>query len=458
MRKIAFVFSASEYIPSSVSSSRDNLPGVKNDVVAISKRLKQIGFDVKVKENATKNEYSNTISSEIHNLPNDAVSIVYFSGHGGHCDGENYIFPSDFGLLFDKTNSIEDAFINVKDLISLFKDKGRLIIILDSCRKPICTSKPYYSEMASGRDVYIAYGTMFEDSSIATSNLSWFTKAICDEILTPNISVDTLFTLVRNNIFRNHKIQIPASVNGLTDEVMLHTELEYDFEDKKVYDFIQKYGDEYTDKYGYFHGDDLIFIDASQYFNIGLLDAIYMFKKVDDKIYKDKGVPVPELSESEAKIVRLLSFTQGDKYFKCDPLTHTWYYNGRQIRMGEIPPLPPSMQRKLPEKGMELDVSFDVNIEDDGSVSINTNLPENSELFIDINGMGSIKVKVENGRIYIDQIKPIEKIEINESCVFNSDPSAKSLLGDKCCNLIGDYVKYHPIFGNQILFIWNKNI
>ena len=40
---------------------------------------------------------------------------------------------------------------------------------------------------------------------------------------------------------RNHEIQIPASVNGLTDEVMLHTELEYDFEDKKVYDFIQKY-------------------------------------------------------------------------------------------------------------------------------------------------------------------------------------------------------------------------
>ena len=116
------------------------------------------------------------------------------------------------------------------------------------------------------------------------------------------------------------------------------------------------------------------------------------------------------------------------------------------------------MQRKLPEKGMELNVSFDINLESDGSVSIKTNLPENSELFIDVNGMSDIKYKVENGEIDIDEIKPVEKIRINGSSVFYNDPAAKSILGDKCCNLIGDYVKYHPIYGNQIYFIWNNNI
>lgn len=43
---------------------------------------------------------------------------------------------------------------------------------------------------------------------------------------------------------------------------------------------------------------NLIFIDAAQYFDIGLLDAIWKFRKVDNKIYKDKGVNVPELPEA----------------------------------------------------------------------------------------------------------------------------------------------------------------
>lgn len=106
------------------------------------------------------------------------------------------------------------------------------------------------------------------------------------EILAPNIDVDTLFTRVRQNIFTKHYIQIPPSVNALLDKVILHSELSYDDTDKQVYDFIQRYGDEYTDKYGYFQGDDLIFIDAAQYFDIGLLDAIWKFRKVTINIIK----------------------------------------------------------------------------------------------------------------------------------------------------------------------------
>ena len=89
----------------------------------------------------------------------------------------------------------------------------------------------------------------------------------------------------------------------------MREKLSYDDTDKQVYDFIQRYGDEYTDKYGYFQGDDLIFIDAAQYFDIGLLDAIWKFRKVDNKIYKDKGVNVPELPEAETKLVSFLGFT-----------------------------------------------------------------------------------------------------------------------------------------------------
>ena len=453
MQKKAVLFSAGEYLDSKVYPKPNcDLSGVKYDIVAIEKRLKQIGFDVTKKENANKAEYAPALQQCVDGSPSDAIHIVYFSGHGGHYNGKNYIYPSDFTTRYDVSNDIDKSSINIEDIISIFKGKGKLVLILDACRDDFGTSKVYFSEMTSAENVYIAYGTMFQDTSKGVDNgLSWFTEAICDEILTPDIDVDTLFTQVRQNIFSKHYIQIPPSVNALLDEVILHSDVSYDDKDRQVYDFVQRYGDEYTDKYGYFHGDDLIFIDAAQYFNIGLLDAIWMFKKADNKIYKDKGVKVPELSEAETKLVSFLDFTISKKFFSFDE-SHTWYYNGRQIRMGEIPPLPPSMQQKLPEQGKNLEVKFNT-IKKDGIITVTTNLPENCEIFVWNNKtLSSQKLLVSGGKIMIYDASEITKIEIN-SGVFSADSEAEKIIGDKCRNLTGKFVTYHPIYGNRLRYI-----
>jgi len=450
MKKQAVLFSAGEYLDSKEYPKPSlDLTGVKYDTVAIEKRLKQIGFDIIKKENVSKAEYIPILKKYTENSESDAIFIVYFSGHGGHCNGENYIYPSNFTTLWDATNNLDDASINIKDIISVFKGKGRLILILDACRKDFGISRGYFSEMTSAENVYIAYGTMFQDSSIGIDNgISWFTEAVCDEILEPNIDVDTLFTRVRQNIFTKHYIQIPLSVNALLDKVILHSEVNYDDTDKQVYDFVQKHGDEYTDKYGYFHGDDLIFIDAAQYFNIGLLDAIWKFGKVNNKIYKEKGVKIPELPEAETKLVSFLGFTRSKKFFSFDE-SHTWYYNGRQIRMGEIPLLPQSMQQKMPEQDKDFLVEFTANKED-GNIVITTNLPEQCEIFVWNNqSRFSQKLLVSNGKIVISDASEITKVIIDTG-VFSSDKEVQKIIGDKCRNLIGEFVKYHPIYGNHL--------
>lgn len=451
MKKSAVLFSAGEYLDSKIFPKPScDLSGVKYDIVAIEKRLKQIGFNVIKKENINKSEYIPTLRQCADKSPSDAIHIVYFSGHGGHSNGKNYIYPSDFTAEYDATNDITMASVNIEDIVSVFKGKGRLILILDACRKDFGLSRGYFSEMTSAENVYIAYGTMFQDESQGVNNgLSWFTEAICDEILTPNIDVDTLFTRVRQNIFNKHYIQIPQSMNALLDKVVLHTELNYDDTDKQVYDFIRQYEDEYTDKYGYFHGDDLIFIDAAQYFSIGLLDAIWKFKKVDKKLYKDKGVTVPELSEDEEKLISFLNFTRSKKFFSCNEISHTWYYNGRQIRMGEIPPLPQSMQPKLPEQGKEFYVELNAKKEN-GSIVIETNLPEQCEVLIKHNKIKfSKKFKVSEGKIVIGEEDGISRIEIDSS-VFTADVSLQEKIGEGCRNLVGKYIKYNPRFGNHI--------
>ncbi len=448
MEKQAFLFSAGEYLVSKTLSI-NNLSGVRYDILAIEKRLLQIGFDVVKKENANKSEYIPALEQAVEKLPSDAISIVYFSGHGGHFNGKNYIYPSDFGAQYDVSNTIGDASVDIKDIINVFKNKGRLILILDSCRCDIGLSKGYYSEMTSSENVYIAYGTMFQDKSKGFQNaLSWFTEAICDEILTPNIDVDTLFTQVRQNIFAKYYIQIPPSINALLDKVVLHSELCYDDVDKQVYDFIEKYGDEYTDKYGYFSGEYLIFIDAAQYFSIGLLDAYWHYAKVQNKLAVEKGIKIPILSEAEQKIVSFLGFNKGSKYFYHD-ISYTWYYNGRQIRMGEIPPLPPGMQQKLPEQGKEIFVEFRA-IKEDDSIIITTNLPEQCEILVwNDKTKFAQKLLISNGKIVIADAHDINKVII-DSGVFSPDRVIQQVIGDKCRNLAGDFVRYNPIYGNQL--------
>lgn len=231
-------------------------------------------------ENIKKDEYIPLLQQMVSVCPNDAVHIVYFSGHGGHSNGENYLYPSDFGELYDNSHKLDTSSINLQDIIAVYKGKCRLILILDACRTDFGISKGHFSEMTCGENVYIAYGASFENPSTGINkSLSWFTEALCDEVLAPNIDVDELFTRVRQNVFIKHSVQLPSSVNTLLDKVVLRQDRAYDGSDKDVYDFVQKYGDDYTDKYGYFHGDDLIFIDAAKYFDIGLLDAIWNFKK-----------------------------------------------------------------------------------------------------------------------------------------------------------------------------------
>lgn len=452
MKKTAVIFSAGEYFDSPTFPKPSiDLLGVKYDVVAMQKRLTQIGFDITIKENAMQNEYIPLLRQCAHGSPSDAIHIVYFSGHGGHYEGINYIYPSDFTSLYETNKNVNDAAINLEDIIDVYRGKGRLILIIDSCRKEFSFSKNYFSEMTSAENVYIAYATLFNDESIGNDNgISWFTEAICNEILTPNIDVDTLFTRIRQDIVNKHSVQIPSSVNTLLSEVVLHSELDYNDIDKKVYDFIKKHGDDYTDKYGYWHGDDLVFIDAAQYFDIGLLDALWSFRKVDNKIYRDKGINVPELTEDEYKTVALHGLFRGKKYFECDE-NHVWYYDGRQIRMGEIPPLPASMRHKAPEPGKKFSINIDIKRENE-HIIIETNLPQHCELFIKINDMQvSKKYNVNDGKIILDEAISIHKIKIN-SKIFTSDPQTQLILGEKCRNLTGEHITYEPIYGNFIKY------
>ncbi len=75
----------------------------------------------------------------------------------------------------------------------------------------------------------------------------------------------------------NIKFKFQPVLMPFSNKIILHKQLSYTNFDEEVYKFVKKYADDYNNKYGYFHGDDLIFIDAAQYFNISFLDAVWKF-------------------------------------------------------------------------------------------------------------------------------------------------------------------------------------
>ena len=127
MKKRAFLFSAETYQASKSLIVKD-LPGCEYDILAMQKRLLQIGFDVKSVRNATKDDYFSTLQDVAKGTPNDAIQIVYFTGHGGHYKGVNYILPVDSGTRLDASGDIKQSAIDINgwfhtgDLAKIDKD------------------------------------------------------------------------------------------------------------------------------------------------------------------------------------------------------------------------------------------------------------------------------------------------------------------------------------------------
>lgn len=465
MKRQAFLFSAGEYYPSAILPSKvTNLSSPQYDIRAMEKRFKQIGFSVVMKENACRQDYTSILNSHIGNSPKDSIYIVYYSGHGCHSDGCNYILPVDYWQLFEQNGSVSESAIDICGIIELFKDKGRLILILDACRSENQSLNEYFSEMTTGEDVYIAYATQFGDiANGRKEGLSYFTEALCEEILTPNIDVDSMFVSVRQKLLSKHGKQISTSVNCLVNKVILNPHYLYEDMDKRVYDFIERYGEQYNEEYGVWAGEYYVFIDAAQFFDIPLLDVYWMYTKVQVNLALSKGIKMPMLTEAEQKLIDLHHLEMGG--FKQDN-THTWSYRNRKVRMGEIPICPPSLLVSPPENEFVVEIMIDAVVDTSGYVICEgeSNLPEGTKVLIslesnDIAYRASSKATVdENGNFRSERFSyhkaslPKGTYEINLTVPIAAvqPEHVKKIFGDKGRNLVGDFVETKFVMGNVV--------
>jgi len=215
--KIAFLVANSKYRQSEFF--RD-LKNPKNDVQAIAKKLKKLGFRVMTGYNLSdialqkklKRFYSFLKRAE------NGVGLFYYAGHGIEVGGVNYLIPSDINV--EEAEYVPYRATPLNPIIEKMEKTGKRlnIAVLDACRENPFESRGgihkggLASFSASG--TFIAYsaesGKMASDGK---GKFSPFAKAFLKHIEKPQ-KIEEFFKDVRRDVrIETHKNQTPATYN-----------------------------------------------------------------------------------------------------------------------------------------------------------------------------------------------------------------------------------------------------
>ena len=217
-KRLALVIGNSDY------GSSGTLKNPANDANLIEGTLKNLGFNVTKRLNATRQDMEDAIKDFSKKLPEYNVALFYYAGHGVYVDGQNYLIPTDAALKEPTdckwesipVNKIVEEFEKVPENIN--------IVILDACR-----DNPFRSWSRGGaqgfRAVNPVSGTIIsfatsEGSTAAdgSGNNGTFTEELVKQINIPQ-SILNVFMNTRIQVMKKTKnIQQPEERNKLTGD------------------------------------------------------------------------------------------------------------------------------------------------------------------------------------------------------------------------------------------------
>lgn len=159
-KRLALVIGNSEY-------TSGKLNNAVNDANKVSVKLKTLGFDVILKNNATNQMMGEAINDFTDQAANYDVALFYYAGHGIQSKGSNYLIPVNDNLI-EKESDIEYNSQNVNRILRRLEDSGckLKIIILDACRNNPFERSWYRTTASKGLSpVDAPYGTLIQYST-----------------------------------------------------------------------------------------------------------------------------------------------------------------------------------------------------------------------------------------------------------------------------------------------------
>jgi uncharacterized caspase-like protein len=193
-----------------------------NDAKDLGDALRDLGFHVIVKENASRREMIEAIREFDKALEGATAALFFYAGHAMQFKDRNYLIPIDAAM-----GSEEDVTFFSVEVAQIFDrmDRARTrynFLILDACRdNPFAASFKVSSsglaQMNSPSGTLIAYAT--SPGSVAADGFGRngiYTKHILQNIKVPDLPVEIMFKRVREAVEREtRKLQTPWDSSSL---------------------------------------------------------------------------------------------------------------------------------------------------------------------------------------------------------------------------------------------------
>jgi uncharacterized caspase-like protein len=208
------------------------------DATAVAGAFRELGFQVVDGYDLDITQMRAKVSEFSAALPDATSAVIYYAGHGISVDEENYLIPTD--IVLKSPTDLDLNAISVSLLLKQMKRDERVnVIILDACR-----DNPFAAELAKHKtraivgerglsriDGDLARGTLIAFASDPKSTAldgppgqhSPFTTAFLAHVSDPGVSIDTVMSRVRNDVWeKTHHNQLPWVNTSLIGEYTLN--------------------------------------------------------------------------------------------------------------------------------------------------------------------------------------------------------------------------------------------
>jgi uncharacterized caspase-like protein len=200
-----------------------------NDAHDLGEALKELGFQVIVRENASRKDMIDAIREFGQAIDGANAALFFYAGHAMQFKDRNYLIPIDAAM-----GTEEDVTFFSVEIGQIFDrmDRARTrfnFIILDACRdNPFAASFKVSSQglaqMSSPSGTLIAYATA--PGSVAADGFGRngiYTKHILQNIRVPDLPVEIMFKRVREGVEREtRRLQTPWDSSSLKGDFVFN--------------------------------------------------------------------------------------------------------------------------------------------------------------------------------------------------------------------------------------------
>ncbi len=179
-----------------------------SDARAVAKLLRELGFDVLLRENVNDEGFSEAMRAFGTRLKPGGVSLFYFAGHGMQVGGRNYLIP--VGASIENEDEVPYRAIDANQVLDKMSRAASSLnlVILDACRNNPFTRSfraqingLAHMEAPSGTLIAFATspGSVAADGEGANST---YTKHLLSNIAVPGVPVEIALKRVREGVSR----------------------------------------------------------------------------------------------------------------------------------------------------------------------------------------------------------------------------------------------------------------